>query len=173
MRYTATKCGHLTLVSGGAGVPEEKRILICPSSPATNKWCKPNILTPRSHWPPTRRAHSTVLYLHHLVVFGGGNGQAALNDVWALDVSDPQSLSWSKWDAKGDVPPSKGYHTANLVGHKMLIYGGSDGHASFSDVHVLDLSEYVSEVLDDAMLMVFESLRNHGLDSGQNGGQSL
>jgi Rab9 effector protein with kelch motifs len=27
----------------------------------------------------------------------------------------------------------------------MVIYGGSDGHASFSDVHVLDLSECVLE----------------------------
>jgi hypothetical protein len=82
-----------------------------------------------------------VLYSHYLVIFGGGNGQAALNDVWALDVGDPESLSWTRWEAKGDVPPSKGYHTANLVGSKMVIYGGSDGHASFSDVHVLDLSE--------------------------------
>lgn len=38
-------------------------------------------------------------------------------------------------------PSKKGYHTANLIGDKMVVFGGSDGHASFADVHVLNLSE--------------------------------
>ncbi|KAK8844650.1 hypothetical protein IAR55_006497 [Kwoniella newhampshirensis] len=89
--------------------------------------------------PPPRRAHTTVFYHNSLVIFGGGNGQAALNDVWALDVSDPDNLSWSEWKTKGDIPQKKGYHTANLVGDKMVVFGGSDGHASFADVHILNL----------------------------------
>lgn len=80
-----------------------------------------------------------MLYRNFLVVFGGGNGQAALNDVWALDVSDPSRLTWHEWRTRGDVPQKKGYHTANLVGDKMIVFGGSDGHASFADVHVLNL----------------------------------
>lgn len=75
------------------------------------------------------------------MVFGGGNGQAALNDVWALNVSDPDELTWEEWRATGDVPLQKGYHTANLVGSKMIVYGGSDGTTSFSEVHILDLGE--------------------------------
>lgn len=82
-----------------------------------------------------------MLYLNFLVVFGGGNGQAALNDVWALDVSDTERLSWQEWSTKGSAPQKKGYHTANLVGAKMVVFGGSDGHASFADVHVLNLRE--------------------------------
>lgn len=80
-----------------------------------------------------------MLYRHFLVIFGGGNGQTALNDVWALDFSDPSRLSWHEWKAQGDGPPKKGYHTSNLVGDKMVVFGGSDGHASFADVHILDL----------------------------------
>ena len=37
------------------------------------------------------------------------------------------------------MPVCKGYHTANLVGEKMVVYGGSDGVSSFADVHVLDI----------------------------------
>lgn len=64
-----------------------------------------------------------------------------MNDVWALDVSDPNALTWTEWKTKGDIPQKKGYHTANLIGDKMVVFGGSDGHASFADVHVLNLSE--------------------------------
>ncbi len=74
-------------------------------------------------------------------MFGGGNGQAALNDVWALDISDPTCLVWTEWVTSGDIPQKKGYHTANLVGNKMIVFGGSDGHASFADVHILNLGK--------------------------------
>lgn len=105
----------------------------------THTWTNPRITTPQR--PPPRRAHTAVHYTHHLLIFGGGNGHAALNDVWACDVSDPRALSWSEWKASGDVPVCKGYHTANLVGEKMVVYGGSDGVHSFADVHVLDIRE--------------------------------
>lgn len=111
-------------------------------TPATYRFSHPTLTTPKNALPPPRRAHTTVLYLNFLVVFGGGNGQAALNDVWALDVSDCERLSWQEWTAKGPAPQKKGYHTANLVGAKMVVFGGSDGHASFSDVHVLNLREF-------------------------------
>ncbi|WWD22802.1 hypothetical protein CI109_107296 [Kwoniella shandongensis] len=108
---------------------------------------------------PPLRAHTTTLVGDRLYIFGGGdgptysnevwvldtggNGQAALNDVWALDVSDPDNLTWSEWKTKGDIPQKKGYHTANLVGDKMVVFGGSDGHASFADVHILNLQTRV------------------------------
>lgn len=117
-----------------------------------SKWVKPNIITPKNSWPLQRRAHTTVHYKDFLVVFGGGNGQAALNDVWALKISDPDELTWEEWKATGDVPVQKGYHTANLVGSKMLVYGGSDGNHSFSDIHVLDLGKQMQ--MDSRRLLV-------------------
>jgi hypothetical protein len=109
-----------------------------------SKWAKPNVITPKNSWPLQRRAHTTVHYKNFLVIFGGGNGQTALNDVWALDIADPDALTWTEWKATGDVPVEKGYHTANLVaGHKMVVYGGSDGTRSFGDIHVLNLGEWV------------------------------
>jgi hypothetical protein len=107
----------------------------------TYRFSRPILTTPKHSLPPPRRAHTTVLYHNFLVVFGGGNGQAALNDVWALDVSDSDRLSWHEWPTRGSPPQKKGYHTANLVGEKMVVFGGSDGHASFADVHVLNLGK--------------------------------
>jgi hypothetical protein len=138
--HTTTLVGdQLYLFGGGDGPTYSNDVWVFDT--ITHRWSRPQIISHRGQLPPPRRAHTTVLYRNYLVVFGGGNGQAALNDVWALDVSDPNRLSWHEWRAHGDVPHKKGYHTANLVGEKMIVYGGSDGHASFADVHVLDLSE--------------------------------
>lgn len=138
--HSTTLVGEqLYIFGGGDGPTYSNEVWVFDT--VTHRFSRPNIITPRSQLPPPRRAHTTLLYRHFLVVFGGGNGQAALNDVWALDVSDPNRLTWHEWRARGDLPQKKGYHTANLIGDKMIIFGGSDGHASFADVHVLDLSE--------------------------------
>jgi hypothetical protein len=75
-------------------------------------------------------------------VFGGGDGAHALSDLFALDLMDPGNLRWQNLLPAGQVPVPRGYHTANLVGDKLVVFGGSDGHECFSDVHVCDLSKY-------------------------------
>lgn len=136
--HTTTLVGdQLYIFGGGDGPTYSNDVWVFDT--ITHRFSKPHISTPKANLPPPRRAHTTVLYRHFLVVFGGGNGQAALNDVWALDVSDPSRLTWHEWRTRGDVPQKKGYHTANLIGDKMIVFGGSDGHASFAHVHVLNL----------------------------------
>lgn len=76
---------------------------------------------------------------------GGGDGVRALNDVFILDIANIERLTWSKLESTGRPPISRGYHTSNLVGDKLVVYGGSDGHECFNDVHVLDLGEYLVE----------------------------
>ncbi|KAI8461711.1 hypothetical protein BY996DRAFT_6652901 [Phakopsora pachyrhizi] len=99
-------------------------------------WTKPRV---KGTLPSTRRAHATVLYGNQLIIFGGGNGSRALNDVHALDLSDLNQLEWRELAIKGQSPLNRGYHSANLVGSKCVIFGGSDGGECFSDIHVLDL----------------------------------
>lgn len=92
--------------------------------------------------PRPRRAHTTVLYKNKLVVFGGGNGATALNDVWVLDVSvPPERMRWAQMRTSGTKPTPRGYHTANLVGNMMIIVGGSDGRQTFSEIYCLNLGE--------------------------------
>ncbi|KFY34416.1 hypothetical protein V494_06784 [Pseudogymnoascus sp. VKM F-4513 (FW-928)] len=121
------------------------------------RWSKPVI----SGTPPSkRRAHTACLYRNGIYVFGGGDGVRALNDVWRLDVSDVTKMSWKlisapssstsssptgdrsdlKFRADRDVKPkARGYHTANMVGSKLIIFGGSDGGECFRDVWVFDV----------------------------------
>lgn len=75
-------------------------------------------------------------------MFGGGDGTHALSDLFALDLMDPSNLRWQNLSPAGPVPVPRGYHTANLVGDKLVVFGGSDGHDCFSDVHVCDLSKF-------------------------------
>lgn len=149
-----TTCGLIILVSHNPTISAVglAHPLFFVAYKVDSKWVKPNIITPKNSWPLQRRAHTTVHYKDFLVVFGGGNGQAALNDVWALKISDPDELTWEEWKATGDVPVQKGYHTANLVGSKMLVYGGSDGNHSFSDIHVLDLGKQMQ--MDSRRLVI-------------------
>ncbi|CAG8606365.1 21548_t:CDS:2 [Rhizophagus irregularis] len=100
------------------------------------EWIKPKT---SGNIPSPRRAHTSAYYNNHLYIFGGGDGFKALNDVYILNITDLNNLVWQKLEPKGRPPISRGYHTTNLVGSKLVVYGGSDGHECFSDVYVLDL----------------------------------
>lgn len=102
-------------------------------------WSKPVV---QGTLPSSRRAHTSVLYDCKIVVFGGGNGATALNDVHTLDVADLKNLRWRKLATSGKAPIARGYHSMNLVGSKCVVYGGSDGTECFADVHILDLGEF-------------------------------
>ncbi|KAH9906553.1 galactose oxidase [Xylariomycetidae sp. FL2044] len=112
--------------------------------------------------PSARRAHTACLYKNGIYVFGGGDGVRALNDIWRLDVADVHKMSWklisgpssgggggsatgskeSIETAPGGKPKARGYHTANMVGSKLIIYGGSDGGECFNDVWVYDVEAH-------------------------------
>jgi N-acetylneuraminic acid mutarotase len=113
------------------------------------RWQRPRVLGDRS--PSARRAHTACLYKSGIYVFGGGDGVRALNDVWRLDVADMNKLSWnlvsgpstSESPSRENKPKARGYHTANMVGSKLIIYGGSDGGECFNDVWVYDVETHV------------------------------
>jgi N-acetylneuraminic acid mutarotase len=79
----------------------------------------------------------------------GGDGVRALNDIWRLDVSDTTKMSWKlisgpeKPSPNSNRPKARGYHTANMVGSKLIIFGGSDGGECFDDVWVYDVETYI------------------------------
>lgn len=100
------------------------------------RWTKPEV---GGKAPSPRRAHTCNYYEGQLIVFGGGNGVGALNDVHVLDVTDLSRLEWRKMECGGKVPIGRGYHTSNLVDGKLIVIGGSDGHMSFNDIHILRL----------------------------------
>ncbi|CEP08195.1 hypothetical protein [Parasitella parasitica] len=128
---------QLYIFGGGNGPDYFQDVYVLDAD--TLVWSKPNIeLDTR---PSKRRAHTTCLWEDKIIVIGGGDGARALDDVHMLDISNPhaETLRWEKLETSGAPPPARGYHTSNLVKDKLIVFGGSDGHDCFEDVHVLDL----------------------------------
>jgi len=97
-------------------------------------WSKPE--SHGSH-PGPRRAHSSVLVgKNKIFVFGGGDGNKALNDTYVLDTD---KMTWELLRTSGTLPTARGYHSATLFGeNKIVIYGGSDGKDCFNDLFFFD-----------------------------------
>ncbi|KAI0423482.1 galactose oxidase [Xylaria sp. FL1042] len=153
---TCTAVGKKLVIFGGGDGPAYYNDVYVLDT--TNfRWHKPRIIGEQV--PSARRAHTACLYKNGIYVFGGGDGVRALNDIWRLDVSDMSKMSWRlvsgpdkslSGSANGsDVgvgvnkPKARGYHTANMVGSKLIIYGGSDGGECFNDVWVYDVDAQI------------------------------
>lgn len=140
---TCTAVGKKLIVFGGGDGPAYYNDVYVLDT-LNFRWSKPRIIGDRV--PSKRRAHTACLYKNGIYVFGGGDGIRALNDIWRLDVSDMNKMSWrivssgGEKSSSGDLKPkARGYHTANMVGGKLIIFGGSDGGECFDDVWVYDV----------------------------------
>lgn len=159
---TCTAVGKKLVIFGGGDGPAYYNDVYVLDT-VNFRWSKPRILGDKT--PSKRRAHTACLHKNGIYVFGGGDGVRALNDIWRLDVSDITKMSWklisgpsspaSTSDGRspggpgngsggrGDSrPKARGYHTANMVGSKLIIYGGSDGGECFNDVWVYDVETH-------------------------------
>ncbi|EAA35787.1 hypothetical protein GE21DRAFT_809 [Neurospora crassa] len=174
---TCTAVGKKLIVFGGGDGPSYYNDVYVLDT-VNFRWSKPLIFG--KDFPSKRRAHTACLYKNGIYVFGGGDGVRALNDIWRLDVSDINKMSWKlisegspgpddqsssssggngagsgggkgsevrvsgTTTSGGDIrPKARGYHTANMVGSKLIIYGGSDGGECFNDVWVYDVDTHV------------------------------
>ena len=164
---TCTAVGKRLVVFGGGDGPvycDDVWVL----DTVNYRWSKPAVVG-GGGGPSKRRAHTACLWRNGVYIFGGGDGVRALNDVWRLDVSELASnkVSWKlispSSGAKDDIAPAvpsktsktrggkpapdphlkpkpRGYHTANIVGSKLIVFGGSDGDSCFSDVWLFDIT---------------------------------
>ncbi|KAI1392871.1 galactose oxidase [Hypoxylon trugodes] len=153
---TCTAVGKKLVVFGGGDGPAYYNDVYVLDT-VNFRWHQPRIIGDRT--PSARRAHTACLYKNGIYMFGGGDGVRALNDIWRLDVTDPQKMSWklisgpsttSSSGTNGSTPATdlskpkaRGYHTANMVGSKLIIYGGSDGGECFNDVWVYDVDTHM------------------------------
>lgn len=154
---TCTAVGKKLVVFGGGDGPKYTNDVWVLDT-VNHRWSKPTVVGGTT--PSKRRAHTACLYRNGIYIFGGGDGVRALNDVWRLDVSELSQgkVSWkliSSPSTPSDTttaeasrrqekiinpkPKPRGYHTANVVGSKLIVFGGSDGDACFSDVWLFDI----------------------------------
>ncbi|KAG9255962.1 uncharacterized protein F5Z01DRAFT_619200 [Emericellopsis atlantica] len=146
---TCTAVGKKLVVFGGGDGPAYYNDIYVLDT-VNFRWSRPRVVGDKV--PSKRRAHTACLYKNGIYIFGGGDGVRALNDVWRLDVSDMSKMSWKLISSADRTPPpgtkdvrprARGYHTANMVGSKLIIFGGSDGGECFDDVWVYDVEEHI------------------------------
>ena len=138
---TATALGKKIIIFGGGDGPAYYNDVYVLDT-VNRRYTKPKIRGPT---PCIRRAHTACLYKSGIYVFGGGDGVKALNDVWRLDITNLTRPSWKLVSPAGkssNLPTARGYHTANIVGTKLIIFGGSDGQECFRDVWMFDVESY-------------------------------
>ena len=90
----------------------------------------------------------------------------ALNDLWTLEVGSTANVERMRWEpipTRGRKPIARGYHTANLVGHVMVVVGGSDGRECFSDIWCLNLGMYL---FDQSRVLLIPLPRIPDLEQG-------
>lgn len=150
---TCTAVGKKIVVFGGGDGPTYYNGVYVLDT-LTFRWTKPRILGDKVPCP--RRAHVACLYKNGIYVFGGGDGDKALNDIWRLDVSDSTKMAWklisspdrSRGGSPDHRPKARGYHTGNMSGSKLIIFGGSDGAECFDDVWIYDVETHVWKAVD-------------------------
>ncbi|KAL7808982.1 hypothetical protein V8C44DRAFT_335047 [Trichoderma aethiopicum] len=153
---TCTAVGKKLVVFGGGDGPAYYNDVYVLDT-VNFRWSKPRIVGDKL--PSKRRAHTACLYKNGIYVFGGGDGVRALNDIWRLDVSDTSKMSWRLISsaekpaagARERRPKARGYHTANMVGSKLIIFGGSDGGECFDDVWIYDVERHIWKLVNIPM----------------------
>ncbi|KAH8828334.1 hypothetical protein DL96DRAFT_1602742 [Flagelloscypha sp. PMI_526] len=147
--HTATLVDNrrLVIIGGGQGGTYYDTIYVLDT--LTRQWSRPVVegsttAGGKPIMPTPRRAHTAVLYMGRIWIFGGGDGEKALNDVWCLEVGYPETRSsamtpW-KWHGPlhcaGPTPNPRGYHTATLVDKVMLV-------SAFGDIWCLNLETLI------------------------------
>lgn len=127
--WTLDTCEHNLLLTG-------LWVLIC--VPAW-KW---NWLKCSGSIPIARRGHTASAVGPYIFVFGGIHGLTRyLDDLYVLDTS---TKCWSHVTAQGDVPSPRAWHSSNVVGKYIFIFGGTAGKNHFkNDVYALDLETMI------------------------------
>lgn len=83
------------------------------------------------------------------VVFGGiRNGRNFLSDTHVL-TAQGRSYRWLPVRTFGKAPSPRCYHSAAVVGTKMVVFGGNNADHSFGDVYVLDMTTGVAGAAAD------------------------
>lgn len=101
-----------------------------------------NNITPSTGPMPAGRFNTSAIYdpaRHRMIVFGGRDGSASFNDIWAFDLS---SHTWTDiTPASGPMPAAR--FTPNTVldsAHNQMLMWSGQGTAFFNDIWSFDLS---------------------------------
>ncbi|KAK9791169.1 hypothetical protein WJX73_004753 [Symbiochloris irregularis] len=170
-QYLTTESGRYVVVYGGEAIPdtEEGRegdsdvvpdtcMLDISDTPTDSMWVDVPMFDEHKQAPPERAGHScTTLPDGRLLIFGGmDTGGKYHNDIWIMH---PLRLTWHKLTkaVRGAPPKARAYHTATLVGNRVVVLGGNNAklHWALKEVYTLSIDtftwkEHTSEVEGEA-----------------------
>ncbi|KAL0387338.1 UNVERIFIED_CONTAM: Kelch domain-containing protein 3 [Sesamum radiatum] len=120
----------------GEVVARNKAMWLCPKMMGSN--------------PSERWGHSACYFNGLLYIFGnetaidrsfdllsqGCRGGVHFSDVLVCNLA---TMTWSILKTSGPGPGPRDSHSAVLVGHRMIVFGGTNGSKKVNDLHVLDL----------------------------------
>ena len=104
--------------------------------PEANTWTEFDL---EGEVPSARDGHSMAYDSRdgEVILFGGWDGLAFLNDTWAYD---PDANTWTELDPRGELPPARSNHAMvyDSDGGQVLLHGGSAEDAQFNDTWAYD-----------------------------------
>ena len=81
--------------------------------------------TPKGKLPPPRSAHTALLDLYNMYIFGGWGGRDLyLNDLWVADVSQRVTITWTMVKTTGITPAGRSAACLNKLGDAFVVFGG-------------------------------------------------
>src|SRR3989339_24266 len=88
--------------------------------------------------PSSRKWHSITYnkLINKIVLFGGFDGNNALNDTW---IYNPNTEQWSKKTTINNPPVRYGHILVANGSNKVILFGGYDGNSFFNDTWEYDL----------------------------------
>ena len=99
-------------------------------------------LTPTGTPPSPRSAHSAIYdpVRDRMVIFGGRDGTANYNEVWALSLAG--TPAWTQLTPTGTLPVGRSAHSAiyDPVRDRMVVFGGYKDYAYLNEVWALSLA---------------------------------
>ena len=105
-------------------------------------WSKPLVHGNKASKPPSRAEHSACKTSSNEVAIFGGWTDRPMNDLWIFNYVD---MEWKQAATSGIQPRPRYRHTAEVVGTKLFLFGGSDNGDDVADgsrnlgVHELSL----------------------------------
>lgn len=135
-RHTATVISEHQMVVIGGG--DDSRVYndVYILDVSNMSWTKPQVTGKAA--PSPRWGHSAATIGksdEKVIIFGGHDGSAMLNDLWLFDSA---AASWAKISSVKDVPTPRAGHTMTTLGSYIVVFGGGDGNDVLSDLYILE-----------------------------------
>lgn len=122
-------------------------------------WSKPLVQGTRSkkQKPPSRAEHTACkTSSNEVTIFGGwlDSPSGPSNDIWTFNFVD---MEWRQLETSGIHPRPRYRHTAEIIGNKMLILGGSDNGEDIAESSHINLT--LHELNLDTMQWIHPALK--------------